>query len=232
MVTTLYLIRHGETAGGETKTYKGSLDVPLSDNGIRQVEQSAAFVLEHIRVSSILRQQSYLRDIHTDGPEINGERQPSARLDAVYTSDLGRAVKSGEIIAAPHNVIPVSMPELRERNFGVWEGMSFIEIRDQFPGEFDAWAGNPLKFSPVGGESTLEVNERVLDAMGKILSAHRGETIAIVAHGGVNRIVLCHVLGMPLENIFRIEQDHAAVNVIEFWGETPVVKLINGGVNG
>jgi len=52
--------------------------------------------------------------------------------------------------------------------------------------------------------------------------------IAITAHGGVNRIILCHVMGIPLENIFRIEQDFAAVNIIEFWEKYPVVKLLNG----
>jgi len=52
--------------------------------------------------------------------------------------------------------------------------------------------------------------------------------VAIVAHGGVNRIVLCHILGIPLENIFRIEQDYAALNIVEFWEKYPVMKLLNG----
>jgi alpha-ribazole phosphatase len=53
-----------------------------------------------------------------------------------------------------------------------------------------------------------------------------------VAHGGVNRIILCHIMGIPLENIFRIEQDYGAVNIIEFWDKYPVVKLLNGGTDG
>lgn len=229
MVTTLYLIRHGETEGSDTKRYKGSSDVPLSEQGIRQVEQASLFIAEHLRNSSLSRHQSYLRDVHRDAFDTGEEHEG---LRAVYTSDLSRAVKSGEIIAAPHRVIPDSMPELRERNFGIWEGMNFIEIRDQYPKEFNAWADSPVKFSPVGGESTYEVKKRVLRAMKKILSAHRGETIAVAAHGGVNRVMLCHIMGMPLNNIFRIEQDFAAVNVIEFWGDTPVVKLMNGGSHG
>lgn len=229
MVTTLYLIRHGETEGSDTKRYKGSIDVSLSKRGIRQVEQTSLFIAEHLRNSSLSRQQNYLMDRHRDAFD-GGEEHEG--LKAVYTSDLSRAVKSGEIIAAPHRIIPESMPELRERNFGIWEGMNFIEIRDHYPKEFDAWVDSPVKFRPEGGESTYEVKKRVLGAMKDILSAHRGEAIAVVAHGGVNRIMLCHIMGMPLNNIFRIEQDFAAVNVIEFWGDTPVVKLINGGAHG
>jgi len=229
MVTTLYLIRHGETEGSDAKRYKGSIDVPLSEQGIRQVEQASLFIAEHLRNYPLSRHQSYLRDAHKEA--LDGEEEHE-RLKAVYTSDLSRAVKSGEIIAAPHRIIPESIPELRERNFGIWEGMSFIEIRDQYPEEFNAWVNSPVKFSPAGGESTYEVKKRVLRAMKNILSSHRGETIAVVAHGGVNRVMLCHIMGMPLKNIFRIEQDFSAVNVIEFWEDKPVVKLMNRGSHG
>ena len=116
---------------------------------------------------------------------------------------------------------------MRERNFGLWEGMSFEEIKEKYPEEFNDWAGNPLEFSPVNGESTLEVRDRVVDAFEKIVHAHPGERVAIVAHGGVNRIILCHILGIPMENIFRVEQDFAALNIIEFWDRYPVVKLMN-----
>jgi len=228
MVTTLYLIRHGETEGSETKRYKGSIDVPLSENGIRQVEQAAVFVAGHIRRTAPSRHLTYLKDIHG----VLAEDLQDDRLKAVYTSDLSRAIRSAEIIAAPHGIVPVQAPDLRERSFGIWEGMSFTEIKEQYPAEFEAWAGNPLKYSPVDGESTLQVKERVITALDRILSAHNNETVAVVAHGGVNRIILCHVMGVPLKNIFRIEQDFAAVNVIEFWDKYPVVKLINGGAHG
>lgn len=200
MVTVLYLIRHGETEGAEKRRYKGSIDVPLSENGIRQME---------------------LLSVYITNP-----------LTAVYCSDLSRAIKSAEIIAEPHSLNPIVVPDLRERNFGLWEGMSFDEIREKYTCEFDAWAGNPLQFSPMGGESTLEMRERVLNSLNEIIRNHNSEHIAIVSHGGVNRIILCHLLGIPLENIFRIEQDYAALNIIEFWEEYPVVKLMNRIMDG
>jgi alpha-ribazole phosphatase/probable phosphoglycerate mutase len=110
--------------------------------------------------------------------------------------------------------------------------MSFDEIREKHPLEFDAWAGNPLRFSPMGGESTVEVKERVIDALDKILNTHEKQQIAIVSHGGVIRIMLCHFLGIPLENIFRVEQDYGALNIIEFWDKYPVVKLMNRIMDG
>lgn len=202
MVTTLYLIRHGETEGAEKRRYKGTIDVLLSENGVRQMERVA----------------EYLRRVTS--------------LKAIYTSDLSRAVKSAKIIAKPHSINPNVIPSLRERNFGIWEGMSFDEIREKYPREFDAWAGNPLKFSPMEGESTLEVRERVIGVFEKIIGNHNSGCIAIVAHGGVNRIILCHILGIPLENIFSIEQDYGCLNIIEFWDKYPVVKLVNGIMSG
>ncbi|MBI5640208.1 MAG: histidine phosphatase family protein [Nitrospirae bacterium] len=233
MVTTLYLVRHGETEGSETKRYKGSIDVPLSEKGIEQMKGSSAFIKEHLWNSSSSKHMSYLKDIHATSDAFAKARKcessgsPSG-LSAVYTSNLSRAVKSAEIIAEPYEVQPLETPAFRERSFGIWEGMTFSEIKEKYPAEFEAWAGNPLRYSPIEGESTLEVKERVIPALEKILENHAGENIAVVAHGGVNRIMLCHVLGIPLENIFRIEQDYAAVNIIEFWDRYPVVKLING----
>lgn len=148
-------------------------------------------------------------------------------ITAVYCSDLGRAIKSAEIIAAPFGLKPEIVKDLKERSFGVWEGMSFDEIKEKWPDAFNAWAANPLKFSPMDGESTIEVRDRVIKAFEEIINKHNGQTIAIVSHGGVIRVLLSELLGMPLENIFRIAQDYAAVNVVEMW-DYPVVKLING----
>lgn len=239
MVTTLYLVRHGETEGSEVKRYKGSIDVPLSEKGIEQIKKVAGFIK---KVGA-------------------NNRLP---LQSVYSSPLSRALKSAEIISEPFGLTPIVMADLRERGFGIWEGMSFNEIKDKYPEEFEAWADNPLKYSPIGGESTIEVRDRVINALNKIINNHNSQgtvhitppclpldkgrlggvsgvvesglspsiNIAIVAHGGVNRIILCHVMGIPLENIFRIEQDNAAVNIIEFWERYPVVKLLNGVVRG
>jgi len=239
MVTTLYLIRHGETEGSHIKRYKGSIDVPLSENGIKQIRKTANFIKQYQGIKVSERQSIKNSDAMTPCCF-------DAALSAVYCSPLSRALKSAEIVAELHGLKPIVMPDLRERSFGIWEGMSFDEIKERHPEEFEAWAGNPLKYSPMEGESTLEVRDRVVKALDRILNsaaANKKESnslkncsaallnchanIAIVAHGGVNRIILCHIMGTPLENIFRIEQDFAAVNIIEFHERYPVVKLLN-----
>ncbi|HAM49595.1 MAG TPA: histidine phosphatase family protein [Nitrospiraceae bacterium] len=228
MVTTLYLIRHGETEGSGIKRYTGSINVALSQKGAEQMKGTSALLLKHLLKSASSQSYSYLRDIYRLSAPRSEPTHSDMKLQAVYCSDLSRAMKSAEIIAEPHGIKAVVVKDLRERNFGIWEGLTFTEIRERYPEEFRSWADNPLKFSPIGGESTIEVRDRIIPAMEEIINGHCGEQIAIVAHGGVNRIMLCHILGIPLENIFRIEQDNGAVNIIEFWDRYPVMKLLNG----
>ena len=197
-MTKIFLIRHGETVDANSRRYKGHIDIALSDNGIDQVRRLSDYV---------------------------GARH-AVPLRAVYCSDLSRAVKSAEIIAEPFSLKPVINVGLKERNFGVWEGMSFDEIKEKWPDAFESWAANPVEFSPMQGESTLEVKERAMNTFNEIVSKHAGDNIALVAHGGINRVILCELLGIPLVNIFRIEQDFAALNVIELW-DYPVVKHVN-----
>jgi broad specificity phosphatase PhoE len=208
MVTKVYLIRHGETAGAETMRYKGHIDVPLSENGIEQVKRLSAFLSTKVRKCR------------------SAEGNNSCTLGAVYCSGLSRALESAEIIAEPFGLKPIVVEDFKERGFGVWEGMSFDEIQEKYPDAFSAWAENPLKFSPMEGESTLDVRDRALKVFNEITGKHNGDSIAIVAHGGINRVILCELMGIPLENIFRIEQDFAALNEIELW-DYPVVKQLN-----
>jgi len=206
MATTVYLIRHGETVDADSKRYKGHIDVPLSENGIKQLERLAEYLTQ-----------------------ITDYRSQITDIKAVYSSGLDRALKSAEIIAKPFGLKPVIIEDLKERSFGAWEGMTFDEIKDKWPDAFNAWAENPLKFSPMEGENTLEVKERAMKVFNNIINKHKDEEIAIVSHGGITRVILCEILGLSLDKIFRIEQDFAALNIIELW-DYPVVKLINGRI--
>lgn len=211
MAKTLYLIRHGATESDGIKRYKGSIDVPLSENGIRQMKAVA----------------SYLKNLLE-------EDLPCS----IYSSPLSRALRSAEIIGERFGIKPVVVEEFKERNFGIWEGMAFDEIVKLYPREFEAWKADPLKHSPPQGESTLQVRERVMRGLKRIEelnTRHPSEnpehSIIIVAHGGVNRVILCELLNIPLQNIFRIEQDFGCINVIVFYDDPPalypVVKLLN-----
>lgn len=196
--------------------------MPLSATGLEQVRHTAQRLRRALAELLRQRRQSYLRVVHDEE-----EAATTEGLEVVYCSPLIRAVKSAELIAAPHGLTPVVEPELRERHFGVWEGLSFAEIKRDFPEAFTAWAADPVRFAPPEGESTLEVAQRGQAALEAILARHPGGNIGVVAHGGVNRVILCRLLGMPLENIFRLEQDLACYNIIELWEQLPVIKALN-----
>jgi len=224
-MTRVYLIRHGETVGAESRRYKGTMDVPLSEKGIEQIQRLARCLSQNTDTGVQTTDDRMQNAEH--GAQNADNRQRNSSLTAVYCSGLGRARKSAELIAEVFGLTPTIHDGLRERNFGAWEGMSFDEIKAESPDAFHRWAENPLQFSPVGGESTLEVRDRAIRAFYEITERHEKGIIAMVAHGGINRVILCELLGIPLENIFRIEQDFAALNIIELW-DYPVVKLING----
>jgi len=149
-------------------------------------------------------------------------------IRAVYSSDLARSMRGGEAIARLLRIPLKSMPELREKHFGVWEGKSVEEVARLFPTAWAIWCADPSQSRPEGGESYEDVEKRVIPALESILERHAGEEIAIVAHGGVNRVILADALAMPRSALFRIEQRYAAINVIDYFRDRILVKRVNG----
>lgn len=155
-------------------------------------------------------------------------RLASNPIRAVYTSDLQRSRLGGEAIAKACGAPLFQMPALREKRFGVWEGCAAEEISRRFPEGWAAWLTDPLESRPEGGESYRDVGERVFPALEEILRRHPGEEVAVVAHGGVNKLVLAAALCQPPHALFRIEQKYAALNVIDFYRRRILVRLVNG----
>ncbi len=149
-------------------------------------------------------------------------------IAAVYASDLSRSIHSAEILGRVIGRKPITVPLLREKCFGQWEGLTQAEIQRQFPTEWTEWIANPANAKPTGGESCRELAIRVLPVIDEIVKQNRDERVAIVAHGGVNRILLCHALGLDLRYMERIAQKHAALNIIEFLENDVIVRLVNG----
>ncbi len=150
-------------------------------------------------------------------------------IAAVYSSDLLRSVRGAEIIAKGLGLNHTPLKALRERGFGSWEGLTAGEIKDRYPDGYTAWRSDLLNFRPPGGEGLLDVQARVLPEYRRLVAAHAGREIALLLHGGVNRIILADALGLPPSNIFRIEQDFGALNIIDHYTDgMAVVKLANG----
>jgi len=143
------------------------------------------------------------------------QRLAGAKLAAIYASDLTRTQQSAEILARPHGLRPVWMPELREFAMGRWEGLTGEEIRALDPGAFARWMADVAGYQFPGGESLTELAARAWPAFGRIVAAHAGASVAIVAHGGTNRLVLCRALGLGPERLLALGQDYAGLSILE-----------------
>lgn len=157
------------------------------------------------------------------------KRLKKEKIKAVYSSDLKRAYETASILASPHNLPVKVTKELREINFGVWEGLTYQEIMEQYKELASEWYQHPGKIRIPGGENFKDLKER---AYNKILElAHQNDpgTIIVVAHGGTIRAIICGLLDIELNNAFRIRQDNTALNIIECnHGGYNVLSLLNG----
>lgn len=150
-------------------------------------------------------------------------------ISAIYSSDLIRSVKGAKIIASRIGVTFTPLSELRERSVGVWEGLTVDEIKERFPDGYAAWRADLLNYRPQGGECLTDVKERILPVFKRLVASHPDQEIAMLLHGGVNRVILADALGMPPLNLFRIDQAFGALNIIDYHEDgMAVVRLING----
>jgi len=148
-------------------------------------------------------------------------------IKVIYSSDLKRSIVGARIIASVLNIEPISEPNLREINFGRWEGLTVDEVSRYFPDRWTEWMRDPVNTSPPEGESLKQMRERVLKTLKDIITRHMGEEVVIFSHSGVNRIILCYALNMDIRDYFRIQQDFCSVNIVDFYPDSALVRLVN-----
>jgi len=195
---TVLLIRHGLLSENAEDCFLGAADAPMSSAGEAQIQE--------------LTQRLRLRAIP----------------DAIYCSDLSRSLRTAELLA-DESAIPIRVrPALREIEMGDWQGLSRREIAERRPEDYAARGRDIANFRPRGGESFADLAARVLPCWRELVEDRETQVVAIAGHAGVNRVILCHLLGAPLANLFRIAQRPACVNVVEWRKNEPVVTLIDG----
>ncbi len=148
-------------------------------------------------------------------------------FDAIYCSDLARTRRSAEILAAPRGLTAIVEPALREFAMGRWEGLTAEEIRALDPVAFDVWTADVGRFQFPEGESLPDLYARVWPAFEALVARHVGGTVAVVAHGGSNRAILCRVLGLPPERLLALGQDYGALSVLELNGPRWILRTLN-----
>jgi probable phosphoglycerate mutase len=191
------------------------------------------YLLRHGRIQNSGEQRRYIGqlDVPLDPEGIRQaerlrERLAPVEFQKIFCSDLERSRETARILAGANAGEVVVCPELREIHLGEWEGMSFAEVVRRFPEKFEARGRDIAYYRIRGGESFADCSQRVLPAYQKIVAETDGP-VAIVGHAGVNRLILCHLLGMPIANLFRISQDFSCVNLIHYNGINPQLRLIN-----
>ncbi len=194
----VYLLRHGQVKGYENFPVYGQTDVDLTEIGILQMKQMA-------------------------------ERLSLTEPKAIYSSDLNRSATGARLIARYHDVPLYFLPELREMGYGEWEGLTLSEIRRNFPEELQKREKDLINYKAPGeGESIADLSERIETVFERIRAEQNGNDIVIAAHAVVNRVILCKALGLDLGRMYNIHQRYGCLNIIDYFPESTLVRLISG----
>jgi probable phosphoglycerate mutase len=182
-MTCIVLIRHGQTAWNREARFRGQTDVPLEEFGARQAEATGRYV---------------------------ASRWPAV---AVYASPLSRTMRTAEAIAEPQGLIAEPLESLKDINFGEFQGLLGTEAEEKYPEIYRAWLEAPHTVRFPGGESLDIVRSRVTDGLEAVVARHPKDTVILVSHTVVNRVLLCVVLGWENDRFWRMRQETCAVNV-------------------
>jgi probable phosphoglycerate mutase len=183
--TITVMLRHGDTELSPEHRFSGLRDLPLSANGTRQAKAAAS------RLAT--------------GPSI----------DTVVSSPLQRAVATAAIAADTLGLTAVIDDDLRETDFGDWDGFTLAEIQQRWPRAAAAWQRDPEQ-APPSGESFADTALRVDRARDRLLRDHRGQNVLVVTHVTPIKILLCRALGVPLGTLYRLYLGSACINEIQW----------------
>lgn len=203
--TRICFVRHGETSWNAEKRIQGNIDVGLDEAGQAQADAAARWL-------------------------------SPLPIAAVYSSDLLRARQTAERLARALNLAPILRPEFRERRYGLFEGLTYDQSRSRYPDVYSLFeAREPDFVIPYGGESLRQLHLRVSDGLRQLVDDHRGQTIALVTHGGVLDIVNRVVRGTSLRQPRDFLIPNAGINWVsaqdggwkmEAWGVTDHLTMV------
>lgn len=197
----LLLVRHGETEWNRLQRFQGQIDIPLNDNGHAQAQKAAEF----------------LKTVH---------------LDFAVTSPLLRPKETAEAIVAHHpGLVLTTDDRLKEISHGLWEGKLESEIKQEYGPLLQAWKDTPATVQMPQGENLQQVWDRSVAAWEDIVAqAPEGSTGLVVAHDAVNKVILCHVMGLQPQDFWAVKQGNGAVTVVDYpkkLAGSPVLQALN-----
>jgi len=167
-MTKFILVRHGQSKANECGYLVGKTEAPLSSLGERQAKAVSEYILKKYKV------------------------------DVIYSSRLSRACNTVKGVADALDLPIITENELREFDFGEWEGLTHDEIKNNFDDGYSKWASDPGMFTPPGGEAMAHLQSRVVEKLKEIGKKEDGKTVLVGSHSSVIRALLCYVQGLPL----------------------------------
>jgi probable phosphoglycerate mutase len=194
-MTRIILVRHGQTEWNRLERFRGQADVPLNETGIQQAEAT--------------------------GRRVAAKWRPAA----IYSSPLSRSVKTAEAIATHFDMLVEVYSGLADIDYGEWQGLSPEEVRSRWPKILDAWYNTPHLACIPGGETLDDLRKRAMDSVNELAARHAGETIVLLGHTVINRIILLGVLRLGNDRFWHIKQDTCAINLFD--GENDDYTLIS-----
>lgn len=186
-MTTLILIRHGESEANRNNVFAGHINPDLQNKGLKQAERTAKYITENYKV------------------------------DKIYSSDLQRAFKTAKALGELLNLEVITEENLREIYAGEWENMKFDDLPILFPKEFEAWTTDIGNAVCPNGESVKQLGERVMYALIKIAEENKGKTVVIATHATPIRVAQSIVQTGGLDEMKNIPWvSNASVTVFEY----------------
>jgi len=191
------LVRHGVTEWNKVHRYQGQTDVPLSDDGREQARRL-------------------------------GERFRSSSISRWVSSDLCRASETADIVASAYGDVSIRRDtQWRELALGDLEGEMAADVRNNYPELMSQWLEEPSQIRMPGGESLVELQERVWQAFTRLDVSEKEEHVVVFSHGFAIISLLCRVLGMELDSFRRLWIDPTGVSRLEYQRDKWIVRYVN-----
>ena len=149
------------------------------------------------------------------------------QIDAVYSSPLSRSLETARIIAQPHDLSVEIADGFVDFHYGDWQGLRHQEVKEKFPNLYLRWHESPHLAQLPGGESLDDARQRSLTNLKEIAAEHEGQTVVIVSHRVVNKVLLCAIIGLDNSHFWRVRQDNCCLNIFECSEDEYTICLLN-----
>lgn len=168
-----------------------------------------------------------LTDLGKEQARKLGKRLIDENIDIIYSSDLSRALETAKIISSIIDKPIIESKEIREINFGLWEGLTMEEIQNKYKEEYLTWMKEPEKFILEGAETLEALKNRVMKFVEKIIIENKDKNIALVSHSASLKVIILNLLGIGNAFYKNISLKNVSLSIIECRKYNNVLTLLN-----